>query len=69
MNKFEENWHRKIPYHEWVKFIEYSRLDHECMRLWEEYKVHKITYSVFKRYEYNLYLQFIREKKLLYITT
>jgi hypothetical protein len=62
--EYTENWQKNLTYDEWQTFLNFSKSDCVCNKMWIDYRNQTITYDEVSRYEFNLYLRFLRDKKL-----
>lgn len=62
--KYKDNWQYELPADEWELFLNFSKLDSECNKMWNDYRRRLITYDELSRFEFNLYISFLRERKL-----
>jgi len=55
---------------DWDNFLSYSEKDDHCNDLWDRYKNSNgvdVSYKDIETYEYNLYLQYSRDKNLSFL--
>ena len=64
MNSYVKNWQMSLNENDWNDFLVYSNSDICCNRLWLEYKSGNVSYEEVSRYEFGLFLQYSRNKKL-----
>ena len=64
MIKYDSNWRTNLDYDQWSDFLEFSKQDKNLNQMWISYHEKSLSYLEIDIYEYNLYVQWSREKKL-----
>ena len=62
--KYKENWQKLLSYEDWDDFLTYTKSDETCNKMWLDYRNNRIEYNEVSRYEFSLYVSYIRNKKL-----
>jgi hypothetical protein len=62
--KYTDNWQKNLTNDEWNSFLSISKSDDICNRMWSDYRNQTITYDEVSKYEFNLYVRFLRNKNL-----
>ena len=61
---YTNDWQKLLCYDDWNDFLTYTKNDTTCNAMWLDYSNGKIYYDELSRYEYALYIDYIRNKKL-----
>ena len=62
--EYNDNWQLKLSQNEWDSFLNISKSDDVCNKMWDDYRNKFITYDEVSRYEFNLYISHLRDNKI-----
>jgi hypothetical protein len=62
--EYNDKWQSKLSEDEWDSFLNISKSDDVCNKMWDDYRNKIITYDEVSRYEFSLYISYLRDKKI-----